>query len=199
MENLSYPIMEHFGTLQGEGNHTGKAAYFVRLSGCDVGCVWCDVKESWDINAGKSYTVGEILSFSEGYEFIVLTGGEPSMHDLTPLTKILHDNKKYIALETSGCYPLQGNVDWYTFSPKKFKPPIHEAYEKANELKIIIYHRSDFDWAEKHAEKVSSNCMLYLQPEWDKREEIQPLIVDYIKRNPKWRLSLQTHKYLNIP
>ena len=199
MEHTFYQVMEHFGTLQGEGYHTGRAAYFIRLSGCDVGCVWCDVKESWDVGAGKAYSLEEIKDLSNGFEFIVLTGGEPAMHDLRALTDMLHQEKKYISLETSGCYELNGAVDWYTFSPKKFKKPHPEAYEKADELKVVIYHPSDLAWAEEHAQQVNDRCLLYLQPEWSKKDHLQEQIIDFITRNPRWRLSLQTHKYLNIP
>ena len=199
MEHTSYQVMEHFGTLQGEGYHTGRAAYFIRLSGCDVGCVWCDVKESWDVGAGKAYSLEEIKVLINGFDFIVLTGGEPAMHDLRALTDMLHQEKKYISLETSGCYELNGAVDWYTFSPKKFKKPHPEAYEKADELKVVIYHPSDLAWAEEHAQQVNDRCLLYLQPEWSKKDQLQEQIIDFITRNPRWRLSLQTHKYLNIP
>ena len=199
MEHTSYQVMEHFGTLQGEGYHTGRAAYFIRLSGCDVGCVWCDVKESWDVGAGKAYSLEEIKVLSNGFDFIVLTGGEPAMHDLRALTDMLHQEKKYISLETSGCYELNGAVDWYTFSPKKFKKPHPEAYYKADELKVVIYHPSDLAWAEEHAQQVNDRCLLYLQPEWSKKDQLQEQIIDFITRNPRWRLSLQTHKYLNIP
>jgi 7-carboxy-7-deazaguanine synthase len=199
MERTAYQVMEHFGTLQGEGYYTGRAAYFIRLSGCDVGCVWCDVKESWDVDAGKSYSLEEIKGLSEGFDFIVLTGGEPAMHDLRALTDMLHKENKFISLETSGCYELNGAVDWYTFSPKKFKKPHPEAYEKADELKVVIYHPSDLAWAEEHAEQVNEQCLLYMQPEWSKKDQLQELIIDFIKRNPRWRLSLQTHKYINIP
>jgi len=199
MERTAYQVMEHFGTLQGEGYYTGRAAYFIRLSGCDVGCVWCDVKDSWDVDAGKSYSLEEIKGLSEGFDFIVLTGGEPAMHDLRALTDMLHKENKFISLETSGCYELNGAVDWYTFSPKKFKKPHPEAYEKADELKVVIYHPSDLAWAEEHAEQVNEQCLLYMQPEWSKKDQLQELIIDFIKRNPRWRLSLQTHKYINIP
>jgi len=199
MERTAYQVMEHFGTLQGEGYYTGRAAYFIRLSGCDVGCVWCDVKESWDVGAGKSYLLEEIKGLSEGFDFIVLTGGEPAMHDLRALTDMLHKENKFISLETSGCYELNGAVDWYTFSPKKFKKPHREAYEKADELKVVIYHPSDLAWAEEHAKQVNDQCLLYIQPEWSKKDQLQELIIDFITRNPRWRLSLQTHKFLNIP
>jgi organic radical activating enzyme len=199
MEDLQYTVMEHFHTLQGEGFHTGRSAYFIRLSGCDIGCVWCDVKESWDADNGEKYTVNKLLALTAQNDFIVLTGGEPAMHDLNPITQALKKQQKTIAIETSGCYPLKGEIDWYTFSPKKFKAPIQEAFDLANELKVVIYHPSDFDWATKHAEKVNKNCMLYLQPEWSKLETLGPDIIAFVKSNPAWRLSLQTHKYLNIP
>jgi len=169
------------------------------LSGCDVGCVWCDVKDSWDVDNGEKYRVNELLALTAQNDFIVLTGGEPAMHNLNPITQALKKQQKTIAIETSGCYPLQGEIDWYTFSPKKFKAPIQEAFDLANELKVVIYHPSDFDWAIKHAEKVNKDCLLYLQPEWSKMESLNANIVDFVKSNPAWRLSLQTHKYLNIP
>ncbi|MEY3049258.1 MAG: hypothetical protein RL365_1296 [Bacteroidota bacterium] len=199
MEHSSYQVMEHFGTLQGEGYYTGRAAFFIRLSGCDVGCVWCDVKESWEMGAGKAYSIEEIKDLSASFDFIVLTGGEPAMHDLRALTDMLHKEKKFISLETSGCYKLNGVVDWYTFSPKKFKKPHPESYQKADELKVVIYHPSDLTWAEEHAKQVNDQCLLYVQPEWSKKDQLQEQIIDFIKRNPRWRLSLQTHKYLNIP
>ena len=199
MQDPTYPVMEHFPTLQGEGYYTGRSAYFVRLSGCDIGCVWCDVKESWEITSGNKLTVSEIVEFVGQHDFVVLTGGEPAMHDLSALTAELRKQGKWIALETSGCYPLQGKVDWYTFSPKKFKPPCDEAYLQAHELKVVIYRASDLLWAQEHANKVTANCLLYLQPEWSKSETITEEIITFIQRNPRWRLSLQTHKYLNIP
>jgi organic radical activating enzyme len=199
MEDIQYTVMEHFHTIQGEGFHTGRSAYFIRLSGCDVGCVWCDVKDSWDVDNGEKYRVNELLALTAQNDFIVLTGGEPAMHNLNPITQALKKQQKTIAIETSGCYPLQGEIDWYTFSPKKFKAPIQEAFDLANELKVVIYHPSDFDWAIKHAEKVNKDCLLYLQPEWSKMESLNANIVDFVKSNPAWRLSLQTHKYLNIP
>ena len=195
------PIMEHFYTIQGEGFYSGRAAYFIRTEGCDVGCVWCDVKESWEINDDNKTTIDQIVQYviDSKTDFCVITGGEPCMHDLSELTSKLSENNIEIALETSGCYPLNGNVDWYCFSPKKFKVPVDEAYIKANELKIIISHVSDFEWAESHSEKVSSTCELYLQPEWSKQERFLPLIIEYIKNHPKWKISLQTHKFMNIP
>lgn len=199
--SVSYPIMEHFYTIQGEGKYTGNAAYFIRLGGCDVGCVWCDVKESWDASIHPQMSVADLLYEVEKYpgDFVVITGGEPAMYDLNPLVNVLQEAGKTVAIETSGAYVLAGNVNWYTFSPKKFKAPVEDAYQKANELKVVIFHKSDFDWAETHAAKVSSDCLLYLQPEWSKQERLLPELVDYVKNNPKWRISLQTHKYLNIP
>ena len=197
----SFPVMEHFYTLQGEGFHAGRPAYFVRLGGCDVGCVWCDVKESWDASRHNSMSIQEIISEikKSKTEFVVITGGEPAMYDLTDFVYQLHANNFEVAIETSGCYPLYGTIDWYCFSPKKFKKPVEEAYQKANELKVVIYHPSDLAWAEEHAQKVNKQCKLYIQPEWSKSDVILPLIIDFVKKNPTWRLSLQTHKYLNIP
>lgn len=193
--------MEQFYTIQGEGYHSGKPAYFIRTGGCDVGCVWCDVKESWDADKHPQTDVEDLAQSADrsGGKFTVITGGEPAMYDLNPITKALHEKGQYIAIETSGCYPLRGAIDWYCFSPKKFKPPVDEAYEKANELKIVIYHKSDFAWAEEHASRVQDQCELYLQPEWSKQAQILPLIIDYVKTHPKWRISLQTHKFMNIP
>jgi len=201
VKTITYPVMEHFYTLQGEGKYTGTAAYFIRLGGCDVGCVWCDVKESWDASVHPHISVERLVETVSAFpgELVVITGGEPAMHDLTFLVDALHEAGKYVAIETSGAHPLRGDVDWYTFSPKKFKAPVPEAYTKATELKIVIYHRSDFQWAEEHACNVSPDCRLYLQPEWSKQEQLLPALIDYVKNNPKWTVSLQTHKYLNIP
>ena len=196
-----YPIMEHFFTIQGEGTYSGRAAYFIRIAGCDVGCVWCDVKESWDKDQHTTMTIKEIIEkvTESKTDFVVITGGEPAMYDLRPLVDQLKSLGITIAIETSGCYPLQGDVDWYCFSPKKFKAPCDEAYLRANELKVIINHPSDLEWANKHAEKVLDNCHLFLQPEWSKTEKLLPLIISYVKGNLKWKISLQTHKYMNIP
>lgn len=193
--------MEHFYTIQGEGKYTGTPAYFIRLGGCDVGCVWCDVKESWDAEIHPKLTVENLISEIKKYpgELVVITGGEPAMYDLSHLVQALHNENKTVAIETSGTSNLIGNVDWYTFSPKKFKAPVEEAYDKANELKIVVFHKSDLAWAEEHASKVSNECKLYLQVEWSKKDDLSPLIVEYVKNNPKWKISLQTHKYLNIP
>lgn len=195
------PVMEHFYTLQGEGKHTGRAAYFIRLAGCDVGCVWCDVKESWEISANQYMSVEQIVAevAKTPTDFVVITGGEPTMHSLEDLCDALHANGYQIAIETAGVHALKGQVDWYCFSPKKFKAPIEEAYTMADELKVVIAHPSDFEWAEQHAAKVNANCELYLQTEWEKQERFLPLIIEYIKCNKKWKISLQTHKYLQIP
>ena len=200
-QQSTLPVMEHFFTLQGEGYHSGRAAYFIRLAGCDVGCVWCDVKESWTISPEQYLTIDQLLEALSNVaaDFIVITGGEPTMHDLTDLTTVLKQHGFEIAIETAGVHPLKGHIDWYCFSPKKFKAPIDEAYSKANELKIVIAHPSDFEWAETHAQKVGPNCKLYLQTEWEKQDRLLPLIIDYIKRNKKWKISLQSHKYMQIP
>ena len=193
--------MEHFFTIQGEGTYSGRAAYFIRIAGCDVGCVWCDVKESWDKDQHTTMTIKEIIEkvTESKTDFVVITGGEPAMYNLNPLVEPLKKMGITIAIETSGCYPLQGDVDWYCFSPKKFKAPCDEAYLRANELKVIISHPSDLEWANKHAEKVLDSCHLFLQPEWSKTEKLLPLIISYVKGNLKWKISLQTHKYMNIP
>jgi len=195
------PVMESFLTIQGEGYHTGTPAYFVRFGGCDVGCVWCDVKESWDARNHPLFTISEILIQinDSNAELVVLTGGEPAMYDLSELNKQIKKLKKTIAIETSGCYDLNGEVDWYTFSPKKFKKPVEEAYQKANELKVVIYHKSDLEWALQHAKKVKKDCLLYLQPEWSKKDTLMDEIIAFTKRNKGWKISLQTHKYMNIP
>lgn len=195
------PVMEQFYTIQGEGNYSGKAAYFVRLAGCDVGCVWCDVKESWDANEHSLIAISDIIAAIKNTpaNFVVITGGEPAMYDLSTFIQCLKDVHMTVAIETSGAYPLLGNVDWYCFSPKKFKAPVEEAYEKAQELKVVIQHNSDFAWAEDHAKQVSSSCKLYLQPEWSKQERFLPILIEYVKNNPKWNISLQTHKFMNIP
>ena len=195
------PVMEYFYTIQGEGFHSGRAAFFIRLAGCDVGCVWCDVKESWDVNEHPLVTLDflEKEVVTSRTNFVVITGGEPAMYDLNALINRLKTHEIEVAIETSGTYKLIGAIDWYCFSPKKFKEPIEEAYQKADELKIIINHPSDFKWAEMHASKVDSNCKLYLQPEWSKQERFLPTIIEFVKKHPKWRISLQTHKFMNIP
>lgn len=193
--------MEHFYTLQGEGMHTGKASYFIRLGGCDVGCVWCDVKDSWDATVHPKMTTKEIVIAAAAHpgRIAVITGGEPATHDLSYLCDALHAEGFSTHIETSGAHPMRGELDWVTLSPKKFKAPLPESMAKADELKVVIYHRSDFEWAEQHAAQVRKDCKLYLQPEWSKKEQINPLIIEYIKQHPRWQLSLQTHKYINIP
>jgi len=199
--DTSLPVMEDFYTLQGEGFHQGKAAYFIRLGGCDVGCVWCDVKDSWDAEKHPMFKVESLkLKIKETpAEIVVITGGEPLMHDLTELTKELQAAGLRTHIETSGAHPLSGSWDWICLSPKKFKAPLPEIVPLANELKIVVFNKSDFDWAEKYAALVSPSCKLFLQPEWDKAAEITPLIIEYIKAHPQWELSLQIHKYINVP
>jgi 7-carboxy-7-deazaguanine synthase len=195
------PVMESFYTLQGEGFHNGKAAYFIRLGGCEVGCHWCDVKESWDVNAHPSFAVTEIVDGALAYpgRLAVITGGEPLMHDLTELTSALQEAGFQTNIETSGVYPVTGSWDWICFSPKKFKEPHSDIYDKASELKVIVYNKSDFAFAEEHAARVSADCVLLLQPEWSRQDLMLPEIIEYVKDNPKWRVSLQTHKYMQIP
>lgn len=195
------PIMERFHTLQGEGNFTGSSAYFIRLAGCDVGCVWCDVKESWDKNLHPEVEISILVKEAKesNPSIVVITGGEPLMYDLSELTQKLKEEGLQINIETSGAHPLTGKFDWICLSPKKFKNPLPEIYEKANELKIIVYNQHDFVWAQEEASKVGQDCKLFLQPEWSKEAEMIPKIIAFVKENPKWRISLQTHKYMNIP
>lgn len=197
----TYPVMEHFYTLQGEGFHQGKAAYFIRLGGCDVGCVWCDVKESWDADTHPQMGIEELIQTVKktAAGIVVITGGEPLMHDLSELTARFRNVGLQMHVETSGSSPLSGTWDWITLSPKKFKWPVNEILPVANELKIVVFNKSDFDWALKWQAEVSANCKLYLQPEWSKAEQVTPLIVDFIKQHPEWQLSLQIHKYINVP
>ena len=199
--DTSLPVMEDFYTLQGEGFHQGKAAYFIRLGGCDVGCVWCDVKDSWDAEKHPKLKIESLISKVKKTpaEIVVITGGEPLMHDLTELTKELQAAGLKTHIETSGAHPLSGSWDWVCLSPKKFKAPLPGIVPLANELKIVVFNKSDFDWAEKYAAFVSPSCKLFLQPEWDKAAEITPLIIEYIKAHPQWELSLQIHKYINVP
>jgi len=195
------PLMEEFYTIQGEGYNTGKAAYFIRLGGCDVGCHWCDVKESWDAELHPLTPADQIVQHAASFpgKAVVVTGGEPLIYNLDYLTAELQKQGIRTFIETSGAYPLSGHWDWICLSPKKFKAPMPETCAAANELKVIVFNKSDFDWAEKYAETVSPGCKLYLQPEWSKSKEMTPLIIDYVMQNPKWEISLQTHKYLNIP
>ncbi|MEX2233426.1 MAG: 7-carboxy-7-deazaguanine synthase QueE [Cyclobacteriaceae bacterium] len=199
--NTVLPLMEDFYTIQGEGFYQGQAAYFIRLGGCDVGCVWCDVKESWDASAHPLVSVEEITKRAKatGTPAAVITGGEPLMYDLTLLTRSLQLSGIRTHLETSGVYPLTGTWNWICFSPKKFKAADPTIPPAADELKIIVYNQSDFDWAEDHAERVSKSCELFLQPEWSREKEMIPLIIEYIKTHPQWKISLQIHKYMNIP
>ena len=197
---LNLPLMEEFYTIQGEGYHTGTAAYFVRIGGCDVGCHWCDVKESWNANLHPLTPVNQIVDNANKHaKTIVVTGGEPLTWDMHILTKSLKEKGLQTHIETSGAYPVTGIWDWFCLSPKKNMLPTTEAYTIAHELKVIIHNNHDFIFAEQQAAQVNPNAILFLQPEWSKREEVTPLIVDYVMSNPKWRISLQTHKYLNIP
>jgi organic radical activating enzyme len=201
IKTTTLPVMEHFYTIQGEGFHQGKAAYFIRLGGCDVGCVWCDVKDSWDASRHPMLEIDNLVDQVKQTpaRIAVITGGEPLLHDLTTLTDCLHQAGLKTHIETSGSSPLSGDLDWITVSPKKFKAPLPEVMPYANELKVVVFNKSDFGWAEKYAAQVSPSCKLYLQPEWSKASAILPLIIDYIKAHPQWQLSLQVHKYINVP
>ena len=200
-ENIYLPLMESFYTIQGEGYHQGKAAYFIRLGGCDVGCVWCDVKDSWDADAHPKVSIDKIVKDAEQHssQIAVITGGEPLMYDLDGLCEELRQKDIKTHIETSGAYPLTGKWDWVCLSPKKFKAPLPAILPLAHELKVIVCNNSDFGWAEEYAEQVNSKCKLYLQPEWDSSEKVMPLIAEYVKRHPQWQISLQIHKYMNIP
>lgn len=193
--------MEAFYTLQGEGFHQGRAAYFIRLGGCDVGCVWCDVKESWDASKHPLLPIDDIVNAAADFpgRLAVITGGEPLMHSLNELTDALHKKGFETNIETSGSSPLSGDWNWICLSPKKFKAPLPEIVPLAHELKVVVFNKHDFEWAETYAAQVNPNCKLYLQPEWDKASIVTPLIVDYIKQHPQWELSLQVHKYINVP
>jgi 7-carboxy-7-deazaguanine synthase len=195
------PVMEAFYTIQGEGIHSGSAAYFIRLGGCDVGCVWCDVKDSWDAGKWPVLDIHEIVGAALEYpgRLVVITGGEPLMYNLEPLTALLHEKGFKINIETSGVYPVTGNFDWICFSPKKFKNPHPSIYALADELKVVIYHKSDFGFAEEHAQRVKDSCKKLLQPEWSKRESMTAQIINYVKSYPNWKISLQTHKFMDIP
>lgn len=199
-EGKLLPLMEAFYTIQGEGFHKGTAAYFVRIGGCDVGCHWCDVKESWNAELHPPTETAKIVTEAVKHSnTVVVTGGEPLMWDMGPLTALLKENNASIHIETSGAYPLTGTWDWICLSPKKRKLPTDEIYNRADELKMIVFNKHDLQFAEEQAAKVGEDCLLYLQPEWSVREKMMPLIVDYVMRNPKWKVSLQTHKYLHIP
>lgn len=200
-KDIVLPVMEHFYTLQGEGFHQGRAAYFIRLGGCDVGCVWCDVKDSWDADKHPKYSVEQLVAEVKKTptQLVVITGGEPLMHNLDDLTASLQSAGLETNIETSGAHPLSGHWNWICLSPKKFKEPLPGILPLAHELKVVIFNKTDFDWAEKYAAQVSPSCRLYLQPEWDKAAQVTPLIIDYIKAHPQWELSLQVHKYINVP
>ena len=200
MESV-FPVMEHFYTIQGEGAFTGVAAYFIRLAGCDVGCTWCDVKESWNTEGYPTYTAAQMFDWVSATKakVVVITGGEPAMYDLNPIVDTLHQNGIRVHIETSGAYEIQGNFDWITLSPKKFKFPIETEIVKAHELKIVAFNNSDFEWATKWEHFCNSTCKLFIQPEWDKREKMTPAIIAFVKENPHWQISLQTHKIINVP
>jgi len=200
-KTTSLPVMEQFLTLQGEGRYTGHAAYFIRLDGCDVGCVWCDVKESWDMEKHPRIEINQLVEnvLASNATIAVITGGEPLMHSLDDLTSELQSKGIRTHIETSGAHPVSGKWNWITLSPKKFKAALPDAIQLADELKVVVYNRSDFDWANHYAGMVKKDCLLYLQPEWSKSSELNPLIVEYIKQHPQWLLSLQTHKFLDIP
>ncbi len=200
-EGKLLPVMEDFFTIQGEGFNSGKAAYFIRIGGCDVGCHWCDVKESWDASVHPLVNCDELLKkvVESGAKAVVITGGEPLQYNLSYLTKKLKEKNIETFIETSGAYALSGEWDWICLSPKKTMPPLPEIYAKANELKIIVFNNHDLIWAKEQAAKVSKECLLFLQPEWSKRLEVTPLIIEFVKQNPQWMVSLQTHKYMNIP
>jgi len=197
---LKLPIMESFYTIQGEGYYSGSAAYFIRVAGCDVGCHWCDVKESWDSNIHPVISITMLVDNAIKHsKMVVITGGEPLMWNMNPLTKLLKQNGIKVHVETSGSNTLTGSWDWICLSPKKRKLPSDEVYLRANELKVIVFNKHDLIYAEEQSKKVNKKCILFLQPEWDKKDEMLPIIVDYIKKNDKWKISLQTHKYLKIP
>ena len=199
-KGLMLPLMEEFYTIQGEGFHKGTAAYFIRIGGCDVGCHWCDVKESWNAEIHPPTEIDSIVQNAVKYsDTIVVTGGEPLTWDMGPLTDALKARNLKTHIETSGAYPLTGTWDWICLSPKKIKLPIGDIHKRAHELKVIVYNKHDFVFAEEQASLVGEECILYLQPEWSNREKVIPLIVDYVMSNPKWKVSLQTHKYLHIP
>ena len=197
---MKYPVMETFASVQGEGTFTGWPAYFIRLGGCDVGCVWCDVKDSWDAEKHPHVSAEDLAqeASESGLSIAIITGGEPAMYDLKELTEALKERSIRVHIETSGAHPLRGDFDWVTYSPKKFKAPLPEIAKLASELKVVVFNNSDFDWAETHAKDVEENCLLYLQPEWDKQKETTPMIFDYVKKNPQWKVSLQIHKYMGV-
>lgn len=200
-KGLVLPLMEDFYTIQGEGFHTGKPAYFTRIGGCDVGCSWCDVKESWNAATWPLTPTDEIVKRISSCvcKSVVVTGGEPLMYNLDYLCKELKSRNIQTFLETSGSHPLSGDWDWICLSPKKYSPPLEEIYTKADEFKVIIQSKGDFDWAEKNVHRLRKDCMLYLQPEWSKVDHLMDEIVEYVKLHPEWNISLQSHKYMRIP
>ena len=193
--------MEMFYSLQGEGYHQGKAAFFIRLAGCDVGCVWCDVKDSWDASKHPVLSIDEIVEAAKSHpaRIAIVTGGEPLLHPLDALTTALKNAGFQTHIETSGSSPMSGSWDWVCLSPKKFKAPLSEAVKAADELKVVVFNKSDFDWANSFANEISIDCKKYLQSEWDKSDAMTPLVIDYIKANPSWELSAQLHKYIQVP
>lgn len=195
------PVMEDFYTIQGEGFNSGKAAYFVRVGGCDVGCHWCDVKESWDASIHPLVKVDEVVKkiVDSGSKAVVITGGEPLQYNMNYITAEFRKKNIETFIETSGAYPLTGNWDWICLSPKKTMSPLEEVYKKASELKVIVYNKHDLEWAQQEAKKVNKDCLLFLQPEWSKSNEMMPLIVEFVKIHQDWMVSLQSHKYMNIP
>ncbi len=195
-----YPVMEYFYSVQGEGVYAGQAAFFVRLGGCDVGCVWCDVKDSWDAESHPKMTVDALIQEAEKHptKLIILTGGEPAMYNMTAFCDLFRSKGYRLHIETSGAYPIVGDFDWITFSPKKFKAPLKEVAAQADELKVVVFNKSDLQWAETHQEMVPVSCKLFLQPEWDKREITEKIIFDYVLQHPSWQVSLQIHKYLGV-
>ncbi len=195
------PLMEHFYTIQGEGFHQGKASYFIRFGGCDLGCSWCDVKESWDAGNYPLIPVTEIVNevVKSGAKMCVVTGGEPMIHDLSLLTQMLHQHHVTVNVETSGAYPISGEWDWICVSPKRFKLPLPESLKVASELKVVINHANDFRFAEQFVAHLKDNCKLFLQPEWSREKVVLPLMIDYVKQHQQWEISLQIHKYMNIP
>lgn len=200
-EGLRLPVMEHFYTIQGEGGNAGKPAYFIRLGGCDVGCIWCDVKESWSFDAHPIYDIEVIVGWvtATNARNVVITGGEPSLYQLGPLTKSLKQKGLNTWIETSGTNELTGIWDWICFSPKKFKPPVNSIFEQAHEFKVIVANKHDLKWGLDLAQNLNKNCVLYFQPEWEKAKKMLPLIIDFVKDYPNWQISLQTHKYMDIP
>lgn len=198
---MSYPVMEMFYSLQGEGFHQGSAAFFIRLAGCDVGCVWCDVKESWDASKHPTLTVQNIVDTALQYpgRKAIITGGEPLLHDLNVLTEALHQAGFQVHLETSGSSPLTGHFDWICLSPKKFKAPLPTLLAIADELKVVVFNKHDLDWAAQNAAQTKKDCKLFVQPEWDKSNEMLPLCIEFVKSHPNWELSAQLHKYIQVP